>query len=184
MTDPLADLPGRIAQGDRRAFQDFYRAFEMPVYRFVLSRLNDPHESRDIVHDVFMEVWRHAGRYEGRSRVKTWVMGIAWRKAIDALRRRGKVEMPGDDMPDMADDAPAGEACLLAGQEAAHVRHCLGELSGDHRAAVTLAFWDDLGYAEIAEVAGVPEGTIKTRIFHAKKLLLRCLEGRMGRATA
>lgn len=183
MDEDSAELLRRVAGGDRRAFQDLYRAFETPVYRFVLSRLNDPHESRDIVHDVFMEVWRNAGRYEGRSKVKTWLMGIAWRKSVDAMRRRGRVEMPGDEMPDPADDAPAGEACLAAGQEAAHVRFCLDQLSGDHRAAVTLAFYDDLSYGEIATVAGVPEGTVKTRIFHAKKLLLRCLAGRIGGVT-
>lgn len=184
MAEDHAALLARIATGDTRAFQDLYRAHEVAVYRFVASRLNDPHESRDIVHDVFMEVWRNAGRYEGRSKVRTWLLGIAWRKTVDALRRRGRVDLPGEEMPDPADEAPAGEACLLAGQEAAHVRHCLGELSGDHRAAVTLAFYEDLSYGEISQVAGVPEGTVKTRIFHAKKLLLRCLEGRMGRAMA
>ena len=175
-----AELVRRIAAGDRGAFQALYRALEGPVFRFLRSRLNDPFECHDILHDVFMEIWRHAGRFEGRSRVQTWVMGIAYRKMIDALRRQGRVELPGEDMPDPADEAPAGEACLAAGQEAAHVRFCLDQLSGDHRTAVTLAFWEDLSYGEIAAVAGVPEGTVKTRIFHAKKLLLRCLAGRIG----
>jgi RNA polymerase sigma-70 factor (ECF subfamily) len=180
MDGDQAELLRRIAAGDRGAFQDLYRALERPVFRFIRARLNDPFECHDILHDVFMEIWRHAGRYEGRSKVQTWVMGIAYRKVIDALRRQGRVELPGEDMPETADDAPAGEACLAAGQEAAHVRFCLDHLSGDHRTAVTLAFWEDLSYGEIAEVAGVPEGTVKTRIFHAKKLLLRCLAGRIG----
>lgn len=180
MDGEQAELLRRIATGDKAAFQALYRALERPVFRFIRSRLNDPFECHDILHDVFMEIWRHAGRYEGRSKVQTWVMGIAYRKVIDALRRQGRVTLPGDDMPDRIDEEADTEACILAGQEAAHVRVCLEELSGDHRSAVALAFYDDLSYGEIATVVGVPEGTVKTRIFHAKKLLLRCLEGRIG----
>ncbi len=61
------------------------------------------------------------------------------------------------------------------------MRYCLGTLKDDHRTAISLAFYEDMTYAEIAEVAGVPEGTIKTRVFHAKKLLMRCLPGRIER---
>ncbi len=169
-----------IAAGDRLALAALYRALERPVYRFILSRLNDPFEAHDILHDVFIEVWRVAGTFEGRSAVKTWVMGIAYRKVIDRLRRSGRMEMP-DEMPDSIDESADAEACLAASQEAAHVRHCIAELSGEHRSAVTLVFYEDMGYAEVAAVTGVPEGTVKTRVFHAKKLLLRCLQGRLGR---
>ena len=66
------------------------------------------------------------------------------------------------------------------------MRHCLGTLKDEHRSAISFAFYDDMTYGEIAEATGVPEGTVKTRVFHAKKLLLRCLEGfglSAGRAT-
>ena len=75
-----------------------------------------------------------------------------------------------DDIPDSIDDSADTEACMVAGQEADHVRHCLGTLGDDHRSTITLAFYQDMAYGEIAEVTGVPEGTVKTRIFHAKKL--------------
>lgn len=176
-------LIGQIAQGDKQALAALYRALERPVYRFIVSRLNDPVEASDILHDVFMEVWRSAGRFEGRSKVQTWIFGIAYRKSIDVMRKRGRMDLT-DETPDMADDGPDPETCLAAGQEAAHVRHCLGTLTDDHRTAITLAFYQDMTYHEIAEVAGVPEGTVKTRIFHAKKLLLRCLAGRVERGAA
>ena len=64
------------------------------------------------------------------------------------------------------------------------MRHCLGTLSADHRMAIELAFYEDMTYSQIAEAAGAPEGTIKTRIYHAKKLLLHCLSGRIGRVPA
>ncbi len=178
--DPHAQTLTQIAHGDKKALAQLYRALERPVYRFIQSRLNDPFESSDVLHDVFMEVWRSASRFEGRSKVQTWIFGIAYRKVIDLHRKRGRQDVT-DELPDTADDSPDAEACVTAGQEAEHVRHCLGTLKDDHRTAISLAFYDDMTYAEIAEVAGVPEGTIKTRIFHAKKLLLRCLSGRVQR---
>lgn len=170
----------RIADGDKQALAALYRLLEKPVFRFIRSRLNDPFEASDILHDVFMEVWRSAGRFEGRSKVQTWIFGIAYRKVIDAHRKRGRTDLV-DEFADETDDSPDAEACLAAGQEAEHVRHCIGQLKDDHRSAITLAFYEDMTYAEIAEVAGVPEGTIKTRIFHAKKLLLHCLSALIGR---
>jgi RNA polymerase sigma factor (sigma-70 family) len=180
LDDPLAPLMSAIAAGDRAALAGLYRQLEKPVYRFVLSKLNDPHESADILHDVFMEVWRSAGRFAGRSKVQTWVFGIAWRKVIDLRRKSGRTELPGE-TPDILDEHVDTEAAVLAGQEALHVRHCLSELGDDHRMAISLAFYEDMPYGQIAEVAGVPEGTIKTRIYHAKKLLLRCLSSRVTR---
>lgn len=173
-------LMSAIADGDKQALAALYRALEKPVFRFIRSRLNDPFESSDVLHDVFMDVWRSAGRFEGRSKVQTWIFGIAYRKVIDVHRRRGRMDVT-DDIPDTADDSPDAEACLASSEEAEHVRHCLGTLKDDHRSAIGLAFYEDMTYAEIAEVQGVPEGTIKTRVFHAKKLLMRCLEGLIGR---
>jgi len=169
-----------IASGDKAALAALYRALEKPVFRFIRSRLNDPFEAGDILHDVFIEVWRSAGRFEGRSKVQTWIFGIAYRKVIDAHRRRGRMDVT-DEIPDTADDSPDAEACLAGAEEAAHVRHCLGTLKDDHRTVISLAFFDDMTYGEISSVVGVPEGTVKTRVFHAKKLLMRCLEQLISR---
>ena len=178
--DKQSELLSRIADGDRTALADLYRELEKPVYRFIQSRLNDPFESSDILHDVFIEVWRSASRFEGRSKVQTWIFGIAYRKVIDRHRKAGRTSLT-DETPDIADEADNGEACLAAGQEAAHVRHCMDELSPEHRTTIGFAFWQDMNYREIAEATDTAEGTIKTRIFHAKKLLMRCLAGRMER---
>lgn len=175
--DPHAQHITQIAHGDKAALAALYRAMEKPLFRFILSRLNDPFESSDILHDVFMEVWRSAGRFEGRSKVQTWIFGIAYRKVIDLHRKRGRQVLT-DEVPEIIDEDANTEACLASGQEAEHVRHCLKTLKDDHRSAISLAFYEDMAYAE---VAGVPEGTIKTRIFHAKKLLLRCLSGLVER---
>ncbi len=178
--DQQALLLARVAKGDKQALAALYNALERPVYRFILSRLNDPFESADVLHDVFIDVWRSAGAFEGRSKVQTWIFGIAYRKVIDLHRKRGRLQVT-DDIPEQTDDGPDAEACLIAGQEAAHVRYCLDTLKDNQRIAITLAFYEDMTYGEIAEVQGVPEGTVKTRVFHAKKLLLRCLSSRVSR---
>ena len=175
-----SELISRISNGDKSALAELYRQLEKPVYRFIQSKLNDPFESSDILHDVFIEVWRSAGRFEGRSKVRTWIFGIAYRKVIDHFRKSGRVSVT-DDLPETADESADAEACLAAGQEAEHVRHCLGTLKPEHQTTISLAFYEDMSYGEIAGVTDVPEGTVKTRIYHAKKLLMRCLEGILGR---
>jgi len=174
----LAALLTHMADGDKAAFAAFYRQLEKPVFRFITSKLNDPHEASDILHEVFIDVWRSAAKFEGRSAVKTWVFGIAYRKTMDHFRKHGRVDVT-DKMPDLADESPDQLACLAAVQEAAHLRVCLDELKPNHRLSVEMAFYDDMTYGAIAKVMDTPESTVKTRIFHAKKLLLRCLSGRM-----
>lgn len=170
-----------VADGDKTALAGLYRALEKPVYRFIFKKLNDPFEAADILHEVFMEVWRSAAKFEGRSTVKTWVFGIAYRKTMDHFRKHKRVT-PSDDLPEQVDDAPDAATCLAAAQEAEHLRFCIEGLKTDHRTAIELAFFEDMSYGEISAVVDAPENTIKTRVFHAKKLLLRCLSGRMKEA--
>ena len=180
MQQEARELLDRIARGDESALSDFYRAFEGPVYRFVLSRLNDSFEAADIVKEVMMEVWRHAARFEGRSKVTTWVFGIARHKTIDRLRKRrpDHGEELDENLPD--DDSPDPVACLVAAENAEFIQLCMERLSEPHREVVHLAFFEDLPYAEIAGIVDCPEGTVKTRMFHAKKALQRCLQRLMG----
>lgn len=176
MSDPdLRALLSRIAEDDRDAFDALYRALEKPVFRFIRARLNDPFEAADVLHDVFIEVWRGAGRFEGRSSVKTWVFGIAYRKVIDVFRKSARMDVT-DDVPEVEDTSGGAETDLLASERNDHLADCMATLSADHRAVVDLAFFQDMGYREIAEIEDIPEGTVKTRVYHAKKLLLHCLE--------
>jgi len=170
-----------VGSRDQAAFTALYRAFEGPVYRFVTSKLNDPHEAADILHEVFMEVWRSASRFEGRSAVKTWLFGIAYRKTMDRFRKSGR-ETVTDETPEVADESASALDMVATGQMAAHLRHCLDELSAPQRLAIELAFFEDRPYREIAEIADVPEGTVKTRVHHAKQLLKRCVSNRLGSA--
>lgn len=173
--DALAALLLRMAAGDRRAMADLYAALQKPLYHFVQSRLNDPFLSQDILHDVFVDVWRGAAGFEGRSSVRSWVYGIAWRKVIDVQRANRRLTFS-DDLPEQEDASPSALSVMGAAQDALNLRGCMAKLKDDQRVAIELAFYQDLGYREISEVLGVPEGTVKTRVFHAKRLLQHCLE--------
>jgi RNA polymerase sigma-70 factor, ECF subfamily len=167
-------LLSQVASGDKGAMKRLYERHHASLLVFVESRLRDPAEAFDVVQDTFLDVWRSAARYEDRSSVKTWIFSIARNKTIDRFRRKGR-EVPLEEDFDPPDLSPNPQAVAEAASDAAEVRACIGKLSPAHARVVRLAFYEDLGYAEIAEIEQVPEGTIKTRIFHAKKLLMQCL---------
>lgn len=171
-----------IARKDKDAFEQFYKAMERPLFRFVRLKLNDPFRAADIVHEVFLEVWRRAGDFQKKSSARTWVFAIAYRKVVDIFRREGRLSFE-EDVPEQIDEGADAVTCLIAAQQAEAVRHCLGTLKTEHRLAIELTFFEDMGYREIAEVTGVPEGTVKSRVFHAKQLLMRCLSTRLKTGT-
>ena len=171
------ELLAAIASGSEPDFARFYDAYHSRVYVFVLRHLGDPAEASEVLNEVMLEVWRSAARFEGRSQPLTWVLGIAHHKALDALRRRGRAptEELDESLPD--EGAPNPPELLDAAQNAEGLRRCIERLSADQRLVVHLAFFEDLPYPEVARIVDCPVGTVKTRIFHAKRLLRRCLSG-------
>lgn len=174
--DSVAALLARIANGSEAALKEFYLAFHGRVYAFALKRLNDAADAAEVLNEVMLEVWRHAERFEGRSKPLTWVLGIAHHKVMDQLRRRKSHDSDDDALERLEDPDSDVLGALSAAQDAAQVRRCLDELSDAQRTVVHLAYFEDLAYPEIAQIADCPVGTVKTRMFHAKQLLKRCLE--------
>src|SRR5256884_2941070 len=86
-------LIGRIANGDRLAMQVLYARHHVRVFRFVLRLVRDQSTAEDLISEVFLDVWRQAGQFQGRSAVSTWVLAIARFKALSALRRRPDQEL-------------------------------------------------------------------------------------------
>ena len=178
--DNSVELLKKISAGDEQAFADFYRLFETRVYRFIKSKLNDSFEASDILNEVFLEVWRKAGSFEGRSKVSTWLFSIANFKTMDRLRK--KVPETVDDVHflELEDESVNQLGDLVTAEDAGKVRFCLEALKEAQRAVMELAFFNDLSYREIAGVVDCPENTVKTRIFHAKEAMKRCLTIRAG----
>ena len=177
-------LISRIAGGDEAAFAALYQTHERRLFAFIRSKMNDRSEAADILHDIFMDVWHKADRFEGRSKVSTWLMSIAFHKIVDRQRkiRANHISMD-EETVEIADDAPDASEVVQKAQEAGHVKACLDKLPETQRVVLQMAFFDDLPYAEIGEVIDRPEGTVKTRVFHAKQAMKKCLSQIMG-ATA
>jgi len=175
-----ADLLQKIAAGDEAAFADFYREHETKVYKFIRSKLNDSFEAYDILNETFLEVWRKAGTFKGQSKVTTWVFGIAYHKTVDKMRKKKPIPMSDDEFPEIVDESPDAMACLLTRESGEHIRFCLDTLKEAHRSVMELAFFEDMTYGEIATVVECPENTVKTRMFHARQAMKKCLSDRMG----
>lgn len=169
-----SDLISQVSSGDKRALRELYDRHAPGLRRFVENWIADKENAADIVHETMIDVWQSAERFQGRSSVKSWIYSIARNKAIDQNRRGARVVHADPDL-DTADDAPTPEQELQAFQNVERVRACIDALSPTHKAAIQMAFFEDLTYAEVAEIEKCPLGTIKTRIMHAKKLLMRCL---------
>lgn len=171
--DNLAFLLGQVAVGDKKAMKAVYTSVGPDVHRFIQTRLRDPQEAADVLQETMLDVWRQAGAFEGRSSVRTWIFGIARNKAAD--RQRRKVMATAEPDETVPDDAPNPHSALEALQESAVLRECVEKLKDVQRAAIHLAFFRDLSYPEIAEIENCSLGTVKTRIYHAKRLLLHCV---------
>lgn len=172
-TDPALLL--RVAKGDEGAMRLFYERHHDGAHRFVRSRLNDDGEvASDAVHEAMLEVWRRAASFDGRSNVRTWLFAIVRNKAIDRLRRERR-EVSAEPDGNVPDGSPDPETVTANAQDARRVRACMAALRPEHRTAIHLAFYEEMTHAEIAAVEGVPMGTIKSRVHHAKRLLAYCL---------
>jgi RNA polymerase sigma-70 factor (ECF subfamily) len=170
----------RIAGGDHGALGALYDLHGRVVYTLALRIVGDPAEAEEIVQDVFLQVWRGAGRYDrDRATVAGWLLMMARSRAIDRVRAR-QARPPGAAGGDVAmanlPDAAAGqEARVMTGQAAERVRAALQDLPSAMRAAIELAYYEGLTQSAIAERLGEPLGTVKTRMRAALQKLRTAL---------
>jgi len=169
-------LIGRIASGDRLAMQVLFARHHVRVYRFVLRLVRDETTAEDLISEVFLDVWRQAGKFEGRSAVSTWLLAIARFKALSALRRRPDEELDEETAEAIEDTADNPEVALQKKDKSAVIRKCLEGLSAEHREIIDLVYYHEKSVEEVAEIVGIPENTVKTRMFYARKRLAELLK--------
>lgn len=171
-------LLARIAKGETKAMEEFYRTFSRIVYAFVLRRLDSPVESEEVVVETMYEVWRSAGAFGGRSAPRSWLLGIARHKLIDKQRAWGanQCEELGEEAESVASEDPSAFDHLAQQQTREQIKNCLDTLPEEQSECMHLMFYEDLSIYEIAQIQDSPENTIKTRLFHARKKLKLCLE--------
>ena len=170
------DLIARIARGDRLAMEVLFTRHRIAVFRFVMRMVRNDATAEDLISDVFLDVWRHAGSFEGRSAVTTWIFSIARFKALTALKRRPEEELDEEKAGVIEDHADDPEVALAKKDKAAVLRQCLGKLSAEHREIVNLVYYQQKSVEEVAGIVGIPEATVKTRMFYARKKLSELLK--------
>ena len=167
----------QIADGDRTAMHTLYLRHNVRVYRFVLRSLRDPIAAEDIVSQVFLDVWRTAAQFEGRSRVSTWLLSIARFKALTAMRQRCHEDIDQENVREIADGADTPETSLDRSNVRAILRACIAKLSPAHREIINLVYYHEKTVEEAGEIIGIPQSTVKTRMFYARKQLATLLKG-------
>lgn len=167
----------RIAGGDRLAMQTLFARHRTPVYRWLLRLVGNETVAEDLLSDVFLDVWRQAGRFQGRSAVSTWLLAIARFKALSTRRTRKDAELDETIEATVADPADDPEVMLAKKHRDQVVREALNELSPEHKEIIDLVYYHEKSVDECAQILGVPSGTVKTRMFYARKKLAEMVKG-------
>jgi RNA polymerase sigma-70 factor, ECF subfamily len=174
------ELIARIAEGDRKAFEELYGLYHRRLARF-LTRLTRRYDvAEEVINDTFYIVWRKAGDFRGESQPSTWILGIAYRKARNAFRSSSRIlamENPDAPLPPLTSDES-----LRTEELRDWLVHALVQLPVEQRLAVELCY--ELGYSceEISTIMSCPVNTVKTRLFHARAKLQKLLPA-LGGAT-
>ncbi len=164
----------RIAQKDRRAFEELYTAYYRRIFSYLFKLTRRAEMVEEVLNDVMLVIWKKAGSFDGRSRPSTWIFGIAYHKAMKALAQRRPAEQPGEDRerePLEPVDHEQPESLLVRRELATTLGRALMGISAEQRAVVELTYYHGLSYHEIAAVVGCPVNTVKTRMFHARRRL-------------
>jgi RNA polymerase sigma-70 factor, ECF subfamily len=165
------NLVNRIAAGDKLAMQALFARHRTSIYRWLLRFVSSEALAEDLLSEVFLDVWRQADRFEGRSSVSTWLMSIARYKALSARRGRTEDELTEEIEAAIVDTADDPEAALQEKDRSELLRQALTHLSPEHREIIDLVYYHERSIAECAEVIGIPVATVKTRMFYARKKL-------------
>ena len=174
-------LLAAIVAGDRSAFDALYRHYYARLTDFLVRLLHQRELAEEVVNDTMYAVWTGGAKFAGRSKVSTWIFGIAYNKALKRLERerRAAADTFGDDFD------PAGDADPSADTDAAHLQlkleAAIAKLSPAHRSVVELTFLLEYSYEEAADIVGCPINTVKTRMFHARAHLRKLLSAVVAR---
>lgn len=158
-------LLGRVRRRDRGAFSELYHLYHPRLHGYLRRLLADSGAVEEVLDDVMLVVWKDAGKFRGRAAVSSWIFGIAYRKALTAMRTERRYQAPLDRSADPDDTSSPSS------HNPEWIRAALMQLSPDHRQVVELTYFSGFSYQEIANIAGCPVNTVKTRMFHARRRL-------------
>ncbi|MFL6798720.1 MAG: sigma-70 family RNA polymerase sigma factor [Xanthobacteraceae bacterium] len=168
-----------IARGEKWAMHAFYTRHNLRVFRFALRILHDDALAEDTVSEVFLNVWRKAGNFSGRSQVSTWLLAITRHKAHEIARRRLAEPLNDEEYEAVADTSDDPETSMCKKQNGSILFACLSKLSAHHREIIDLVYYHEKSIDEAAAILCVPRNTVKTRMFYARQRLAHLLSGKV-----
>jgi RNA polymerase sigma-70 factor (ECF subfamily) len=184
MAEPLLETVRRAQHGDRDALAEIVAGQQRYVYSIAMSLMRDPEEAADLTQDAFVRLMRSIGTYRGQTKFTTWLYRLVVNLGVDRLRRRGRPTMSLDEHSGIADAVEDAAADTIRAaerrEEATVVRAAIAALPDSQRLALTLHYFDDMRYEEIAEVMGLPLNTVKSHIRRGKERLERALKPLVG----
>jgi len=160
-----------IAKGDRDAMRTLFTRHRVRVFRFALRIIGSRALAEDVLSDVFLDIWRKADRFEGRSTASTWILAVARHKALTSLRGTRMARLDDDLVRAIPDASLDPESELAAHERAAALRHALLALTPEHREIIDLVYYQEKSIGEVAEILAIPLNTVKTRMFYARRRL-------------
>jgi RNA polymerase sigma-70 factor (ECF subfamily) len=161
MRDPDPRTVQQARAGDLRAFEELVRLYQAEVFRFAWHLTRDRTLAEDVTQDTFLRAFRFINGYRGTQRFGSWLFAIARNCSMDALRKRGTIAEHGDREARVTPDASTR----------AELDAALAAVSAEHRDAFLLVEVFGLSYQEAADVLGVAVGTVKSRMFRARRAL-------------
>ncbi len=179
------ELAGRAATGDERAFFELFHRHRRYVLTLVVRTTGRRDDADDVVQDCFFQMHRALPTFSGRSSFRTWFHSIAVRVCHTSTRNRLALRRRGDTQTSSLDDEFVEEELGSDGRDMAHqhalrdwIQTCLDRMSPLHRVPLVLHLLSELEVTDIARVLAIPEGSVKSRLFHARKRMATCLEAR------
>src|SRR5215470_6418098 len=145
-----------IADGNRTAMHTLYSRHNVRVYRFILRIVRDTSMAEDLVSQVFLDVWRTAGQFEGRSQVSTWLLAIGRFKALTALRNRKFEDVDQDEVLAIPDCTDNPEMSMNRSQTCESLRKAIAQLSAAHREVIDLIYYHEKSVEEVGQIIGIP----------------------------
>lgn len=167
MSEPDEILVQRALAGDNRAFGEIVDRYQRVLYTLALRMVGNTEDARDIAQKAFIKAWRGLGTYDPGRRFFSWIYRIAVNESLNLRRARRPQEALGTSIEVAGGQAEAVEA----GETAARVERAIAQLSEEYREVVVLRYFGELSYEEIGEAVGVPEKTVKSRLFSARQRL-------------
>lgn len=165
------NLIRRVVGRDRQAFETLYHRHSPAVYRYLWKLIRQREIVEEALNDVMMVVWQTASRFNGTSRLSTWILGIAHNKALKARARSTKFDTELRQAEPDGVESSGPEDAWARRELANAVARAIDSLPAEQGVVVELAFYHDLSYAEIAKIVGCPVNTVKTRMLYARRRL-------------